>query len=104
MAFGGRYWVTGKGLLVNTLAYVQKYEAKSYSHQHQLALALIEEAYQDDLDALLDHYESELKSAAVANNELGIQNAKDWAKQEMVLLKEARAAKITEFNQSFSVS
>lgn len=90
--------------LENTLAYVQKHQDKSLSHQHQLALTLIEEAYQDDLDTLLDHYESELESAISANDESRIHSAKNWAEQEIAVLKEMRGAKIAEFNQQFSVS
>ncbi|MFT2099691.1 hypothetical protein ACMUMQ_15235 [Marinomonas sp. 2405UD66-6] len=88
----------------NTLTYVQKHQDKSLSHQHQLALTLIEEAYQDDLDTLLDHYESELESAVSANDESRIHSAKNWAEQEIAVLKEIRGAKIAEFNQQFSVS
>ncbi|WOD07391.1 hypothetical protein [Marinomonas sp. GJ51-6] len=88
----------------NTLAYVQKHQDKPLSHQHHLALTLIEEAYQDDLDTLLDHYEFELESAISANDESRIHSAKNWAEQEIAVLKEMRSAKIAEFNQQFSVS
>ncbi|MEP3350992.1 MAG: hypothetical protein ABJN96_13695 [Marinomonas sp.] len=88
----------------NTLAYVQKHQDKPLSHQHHLALTLIEEAYQDDLDTLLDHYEFELESAILANDESRIHSAKNWAEQEIAVLKEMRSAKIAEFNQQFSVS
>jgi len=88
----------------NTLAYVQKHQDKPLSHQHHVALTLIEEAYQDDLDTLLDHYESELESAISANDESRIHSAKNWAEQEIAVLKEMRSAKIAEFNQQFSVS
>ncbi|MGR0277646.1 hypothetical protein ACUM5Y_01200 [Marinomonas dokdonensis] len=90
--------------LENTLAYVQKHQDKPLSHQHHLALTLIEEAYQDDLDTLLDHYEFELESAILANDESRIHSAKNWAEQEIAVLKEMRSAKISEFNQKFSVS
>ena len=88
----------------HSLTHIQKHTDGSLTHQHQLALAHIEEAYQDDLDTLLDHYESELGQALTFNNEIQIENTKRWAEKEMLMLKEMRSAKIAEFNQQFSIS
>ncbi|MEP0071618.1 MAG: hypothetical protein ABJE79_02870 [Marinomonas sp.] len=88
----------------NSLTHIQKQTGHTLSYEHQLALAFIEEAYQDDLDALLDYYEAELESAISANDESRIHSAKHWAEQEIAVLKKMRGAKIAEFNQQFSIT
>jgi hypothetical protein len=86
------------------LTYIQKQTGGSLSYQHQLALALVEEAYQDDLDTLLDHYESELHHVIVLNDQIEIKSIKRWAEDELLMLKEMRSAKIAEFNQQFGIA
>lgn len=90
--------------LDNTLAYIQKQTGGPLSYQHQFALALVEEAYQDDLDTLFDHYEEELHQVLSHNAEKQIQDTKRWVEKEMLVLKEMRSAKIAEFNQQFSIT
>jgi hypothetical protein len=90
--------------LENSLAYIQKQTGKTLSYQHQFALAIIEEAYQDDLDTLFDHYENELNHAFTLNDQAQIENTKRWVEGEMLRLKEMRSAKISEFSQQFGIS
>ncbi|RBP84803.1 hypothetical protein [Marinomonas rhizomae] len=88
----------------NSLAYIQKHTEQAVSYQHQVALALVEEAYQDDYDTLLDQYESELENA-VATADLGtIEVVKSRVESQLRDLKDMRRAKIAEFNQQFGIT
>jgi len=84
----------------NSLAYIQKHTEQAASYQHQVALALVEEAYQDDFDTLLDHYEREVANADPAQLEV----AKSKIKEELQQLKNMRHSKIAEFNQQFDIT
>lgn len=84
----------------NSLTYIQNHTEKASSYQHQVALALVEEAYQDDYDTLLDQYERELEDAAPES----IQIAKRRVEDQLQDLKEVRRSKIAEFNQQFGIT
>lgn len=88
----------------NSLTYIQKHTEKAASYQHQVALALVEEAYQDDYDTLLDQYERELEDAATNSNPESIQIAKRRVEDQLQDLKEMRRSKIAEFNQQFGIT
>lgn len=88
----------------NSLTYIQKHTEKAASYQHQVALALVEEAYQDDYDTLLDQYERELEDAATNSNPESIQIAKRRVEDQLQDLKEIRRSKIAEFNQQFGIT
>lgn len=88
----------------NSLTYIQKHTEKAASYQHQVALALVEEAYQDDYDTLLDQYERELEDAAANSNPESIQIAKRRVEHQLQDLKEMRRSKIAEFNQQFGIT
>ncbi|NVK72915.1 hypothetical protein C0J08_11420 [Marinomonas sp. CT5] len=88
----------------NSLAYIQKHTEQTASYQHQVALALVEEAYQDDYDTLLDQYERELENAVASNDQGGIENAKSKIESQLQDLKTMRLKKIAEFNQQFGMS
>ena len=90
--------------LDNALVYVQKRTEQPISYQHQMALALVEEAYQDDFDALLDHYEHELAQLSHGNDVDLIEATKRNVEDQLLALKAMRDAKIVEFNQQFSLS
>ena len=85
--------------LDNSLAYIQKYVAPQTNYQHQMALALIEEAYQEDFDALLDKYEKE--RGVVASNSHNFVAVEAHAEEGLKALKDMRDAKIVEFNRQF---
>ena len=87
----------------NSLAYVQKHSDKSLSYQHQVALAMVEEAYQDDYDALLDQYEREIEDAAASLDYERIEMTKNRVEDQLQDLKAMRRAKIAEFDRQFSV-
>lgn len=88
----------------NSLTYIQKHTEKAASYQHQVALTLVEEAYQDDYDTLLDQYERELEDAATNSNPESIQIAKRRVEDQLQDLKEMRRSKIAEFNQQFGIT
>ncbi|MFT6653752.1 MAG: hypothetical protein ACJAWI_000496 [Marinomonas primoryensis] len=90
--------------LDNSLAYIQKHADQPTNYQYQLALALVEEAYQDDYDTLLDQYEHELGHAVtVANPDLAA-TIKNKAEEELMTLKIMRRSKIAEFNRQFGTA
>jgi|TARA_R110000764_G_C10951226_1_gene377197 hypothetical protein len=89
--------------LDNSLAYIQKHAQQPTNYQHQVALALVEEAYQDDFDALLDQYEHELNVVA-SNDPVQTKVLKDWVEEELQGLKNMRDSKIAEFNQQFGIT
>ncbi|UTV97744.1 hypothetical protein KDW99_10520 [Marinomonas rhizomae] len=88
----------------NSLTYIQKHTEKAASYQHQIALALVEEAYQDDYDTLLDQYERELEEAAAHSNPESIKIAKRRVEEQLQDLKEMRRSKIAEFDQQFGIT
>ena len=89
--------------LDNSLAYIQKHAQQPSNYQHQVALALVEEAYQDDFDALLDQYEHELNVVA-SNDPVQTKVLKDWVEEELQGLKNMRDSKNAEFNQQFGIT
>lgn len=88
----------------NSLAYIQKHTEQAASYQHQVALALVEEAYQDDYDTLLDTYERELEGAVASNDVDRIEGAKSLVEGQLQELKAIRSSKIAEFNRQFGLS
>jgi hypothetical protein len=88
----------------NSLAYIQKHSEQTAGYQHQVALALVEEAYQDDYDTLLDTYERELEGAVASNDVDRIEGAKSLVEDQLQELKAIRRAKIAEFNRQFGLS
>ncbi|MGO3740586.1 MAG: hypothetical protein ACTJGG_14100 [Marinomonas foliarum] len=88
----------------NSLTYMQKHSKKAATYQHQVALALVEEAYQDDYDTLLDQYERELEDATANSNPESIHIAKRRVEDQLQDLKEMRRSKIAEFNQQFGIT
>lgn len=88
----------------NSLTYIQKHIEQASSYQHQVALALVEEAYQDDYDALLDQYELEIESAVANSDPKSIKIAKHGIISQLQDLKRMRRAKIAEFNRKFGVT
>ncbi|MGO2355329.1 MAG: hypothetical protein ACTH58_11420 [Marinomonas foliarum] len=85
----------------NSLTYIQKHSKKAATYQHQVALALVEEAYQDDYDTLLDQYELELENVTDAN---GRMTAKNRVKEQLQDLKVMRCTKIAEFDRQFGIT
>ncbi|QRV24150.1 hypothetical protein [Marinomonas foliarum] len=85
----------------NSLTYIQKHSKKAATYQHQVALALVEEAYQDDYDTLLDQYELELENVTDAN---GRMTAKNRVKEQLQDLKVMRGTKIAEFDRQFGIT
>jgi hypothetical protein len=88
----------------NSLAYIQKHSEQTAGYQHQVALALVEEAYQDDYDTLLDTYERELEGAVASNDVDRIEGAKSLVEDQLQELKAIRSSKIAEFNRQFGLS
>jgi hypothetical protein len=88
----------------NSLAYIQKHTEQAASYQHQVALAMVEEAYQDDYDSLLDQYESELKDAVASADHDRIEITKNRVERQLQDLKDMRRTKIAEFNQQFGIT
>lgn len=88
----------------NALVYVEKHNQQPLSEQHKMALALVEEAYQDDFDALLDHYEHELSMFSSNDDANLIEATKRNVAEELLALKAMRDAKIVQFNQQFGLS
>lgn len=88
----------------NSLSYIQKHTEQVASYQHQVALALVEEAYQDDYDTLLDTYERELEGAVASNDVDRIEGAKSLVEGQLQELKAIRSSKIAEFNRQFGLS
>ena len=87
----------------NSLAYIQKHTEQAASYQHQVALALVEEAYQDDYDTLLDQYERELENAVATADSDTIETVKSKVESQLQDLKDMRRMKIAEFNQQFGI-
>ena len=88
----------------NSLTYIKKHSERAVSYQHQVALAMVEEAFQDDYDILLDTYEKELGKAVAANDLDRIQNAKSRVEDQLQELKDIKNSKIAEFNKRFGIS
>ena len=88
----------------NSLTYIQKYIKEAASYQHQVALALVEEAYQDDYDMLLDQYERELENVSSKSDPESAKIAKRLVEDQLQDLKDLRSAKINEFNQHFGIT
>jgi hypothetical protein len=90
--------------LDNSLAYIQKHADQPTNYQHQLALALVEEAYQDDYDTLLDQYERELENVVASANLDTVETVKNRVENQLQDLKDMRRTKIADFNQQFGIS
>jgi hypothetical protein len=73
-------------------------------HQYQMALALIEEAYQDDYDELLDLYEQALNEAISEHDSVKIEETKEKIFDELMRLKRIKIAKIDEVSKQFEIS
>ncbi|MBD5771899.1 hypothetical protein [Marinomonas colpomeniae] len=73
-------------------------------HQYQMALALIEEAYQDDYDELLDLYEQALHEAISEHDSAKIEETKEIIFDELMQLKLIKIAKIDEVSKQFEIS
>ncbi|MBR7889922.1 hypothetical protein J9B83_13425 [Marinomonas sp. A79] len=82
----------------NSLAFIQKNTSENCSDQTLLALALIEESYQDEYDALLDRFELSLLDASPIKTE----RLKREALETLSLLKSARDESIEDIKRQLS--
>lgn len=76
--------------LENSLASFQKSAKAEHSDQTLMALALIEESYQDQYDALLDRFEFALS----ASNSVDLNRIKAEAQDALLALKSIRASQM----------
>lgn len=90
--------------LKNSYEHIQRHSTgpdKAASAPYQMALALVEEVYQDDYDDLLDEYEK--KRDQFLNDPLKISEIKVNLEREVEWLKQLRQIKIEELKTQFSV-
>ncbi|MBJ7554089.1 hypothetical protein [Marinomonas spartinae] len=78
-----------------------KRDAESNNASYHVALAMVEEAYQDHFDEVLDTYEAALKNAAINQDPKLVVEAKTSAKTELAQLKSIRSKKLDEFARQF---
>jgi len=64
---------------------------------------MVEEAYQDHFDEVLDTYEAALKNASINQDPKLVVEAKTSAKTELAQLKSIRSKKLDEFARQFGV-
>lgn len=92
----------------HSLAYIQKNASPSVlssnTHQYHMALAMVEEAYQDHFDDVLDTYEKALNDAAQNQDPNRVKEAKLAAEKDLAQLKVIRKQKVDEFSRQFGVA
>ncbi|SBS34149.1 hypothetical protein MSP8887_03023 [Marinomonas spartinae] len=86
----------------NSLDHIKR-NAESANGSYHVALAMVEEAYQDHFDEVLDAYEEALKKADVNQDPKLVAEAKVSAKTELEQLKLIRSKKLDEFARQFGV-